>query len=466
MNKFISITLFVVFISTLSSAQRLKGVNYGIYKPDGNCTEYADVLADFRIIATYASVVKIYSTIQCDGGENALRAANATGLKVMLGMQVAPPDWWGWEKTKLNELIQNFGWTSTFGICVGSEDIYRYGQNKSTGVNASVIINAVKEVQAIRDTFYGNIPVSHTDIVNDPGVLAVVDVVMVNIFPFWAGYSIENSLSKLASDYATVQALAPQKDVWLGEIGWPTGGYPIGPAVANPANAQTYLQGAACWAQNNDVMYFYFEAFDEPQKIVDAAGAIETNFGLYLGDHKTRKSIFDPSYKCSGQSTSKTNHFTGSTHSVTYQPIGTYASDACHAMYNGLACRTISENPSDLNATVLGNIVTYLCSEHPEYCGDLAAGAKYGSCNNAQRASWAMNQFYAQYSAEQGAGACYFDGYGKVEQSASPSSTVSSPNTPAAGTFGGDNGPNNRDQGSAVALSVGLLSVVVMAAVL
>ncbi|PRP83543.1 cytochrome P450 [Planoprotostelium fungivorum] len=450
MNVFritLSLLLVIASLSVLSEAARLKGINYGIYLPSGKCSQYSDVLQDIKLISTFSDVVKIYNLIECDGAHNVMRAAATTGIKVMLGLQAGPPDRFEAEKEELVEIVQNYGWGHIFAITVGSEDIYRYGVNKTTGLNSTVIVQAVKEVKKIRTDLGGNkIPVTHVDILTPPELLAVVDVVMINVFPFWVGDSIEAATNRFAADIDWVQRQAPNKEIWLGEIGWPSGGYNLEDAVPSVANAKTYFEKSVCWCNQNDVQYFYFEAFDEPNKAHDAAGEVETTFGIISGDHKTFKYGNPLALSCDGASTIK-SHYTGSTASSTYQPPGTIASNDCHTMFQSLDCKTSSEDPAQFNMTILNSIRRNLCSLDSQACQVITNGA-YSYCNAAQKTSYLMNSYYSVHWNTPGA--CQFEGYGVAKPSTFTTSSTSS--TPQDTIDRGQTG-------SAATLTIGLAVV-------
>ncbi|PRP73769.1 hypothetical protein PROFUN_16643 [Planoprotostelium fungivorum] len=102
---------------------------------------------------------------------------------------------------------------------------------------------------------------------------------------------------------------------------------------------------------------------------------------------------------------------------------------ACHNMFTSAVCHTSSEDESQVDATKVANTVQYVCSNYPDLCKELNTGGKYAQCNTVQRATYAMDGFYAQFYATQGDPACSFDGIGRLTK---PTYTTSSSTSSSA----------------------------------
>ncbi len=105
------------------------------------------------------------------------------------------------------------------------------------------------------------------------------DVMMFTAYPFYAGYDISIAYSNTKYWYDYAVNLFPGKQVFFGELGWPSAGpnqplqlqgppVPPNPAVTSVANEQTYITQLLNNQQNADKLgpIFLFEAFDEPWK--------------------------------------------------------------------------------------------------------------------------------------------------------------------------------------------------------
>ena len=124
-----------------------------------------------------------------------------------------------------------------------------------------------------------------------PALAKHVDFITVHIYPFWNRISIDNAISFLNAKYKAVQKMFPNKLIVLGETGWPSTGPPQGAAVANSANQARYFREFMAWAQQNNVPYYYFDAFDESWKTNESG--VGTHWGLYQQNGQVKPALKD-----------------------------------------------------------------------------------------------------------------------------------------------------------------------------
>ena len=120
------------------------------------------------------------------------------------------------------------------------------------------------------------------NLLSHPTVMQEVDVIVVNIYPFWEGVSVNDAIGYIDSIYRKVKARVGDKEVIV-ETGWPSAGKAEGKAATGPENAARYLSDFTSWADSKGVRYFYFEAFDEPWKI-KSEGSVGAHWGLWDKD--------------------------------------------------------------------------------------------------------------------------------------------------------------------------------------
>jgi len=155
----------------------------------------------------------------------------------------------------------------------------------SNTVGEDELISYIKQVKAT------GVPTTTSDgwaeLLAHPRVVSAVDIVIINVFPFVQGVSLDRAIEYLDSAYRKVKAKAGTKEVMV-ETGWPSAGESRWKAVPGPKNAARYLSDFTAWARSNGVRYFYFEAFDEPWKS-KTEGSVGGHWGLWDNDGQMKQ---------------------------------------------------------------------------------------------------------------------------------------------------------------------------------
>ncbi|VVB70491.1 FRG1-like domain protein [uncultured archaeon] len=234
------------------------------------------IRARMRIIAPYTSWVR---TFGCTYGlENAGRIAHEMGLKVAVGAWLEKN---GNNQEQINNLIQVANAGQADMVIVGSEAL-------SLGSGRSLTENElIGYIQQVRSAIPSGIPVTYAFAYGElerPNIVAVVDIVLVNIYPFYAdpnGVNVDQAIDNM--NWAYYQYAIPRaqgKQVLISETGWPSCGSPKGQSIASQENAAKYFKAFVKWAADNNVPYFYFEAFDESWKAAEE-GARGACWGIW-----------------------------------------------------------------------------------------------------------------------------------------------------------------------------------------
>jgi len=111
-----------------------------------------------------------------------------------------------------------------------------------------------------------------------PEIGQYVDVVFVHLLPYWENVDIRGSLKSIDGFYNHIQAEFPDKQIVVGEAGWPSEGRTRGNAEASAANEGYFLRAFVQFAQEKGWDYYLFEAYDQPWKSQGEAGV-----GAYWG---------------------------------------------------------------------------------------------------------------------------------------------------------------------------------------
>jgi exo-beta-1,3-glucanase (GH17 family) len=220
-----------------------------------------------ELIAPYAKWVRTYG---CGGG---LARTGAVGRR--LGIRVALGAWIDRDPAQ-NEveiacLIRRIRAGEVNLAIVGSEALLR------RDVTPAALVGYIDQVK--RATAGSGVPVASADeysqLLANPSVMAASDILLPNIYPYFAGVDAAHAVAQVAADYRVLKAAAPGKEIRISETGWPSCGVPVGRAVPSGRNAAAFFSAFEGWARSAAVKSFYFEAFDESWKAgtEGAAGA-------------------------------------------------------------------------------------------------------------------------------------------------------------------------------------------------
>lgn len=132
-----------------------------------------------------------------------------------------------------------------------------------------------------------------------------LDFISVHSYPYHYGEDIANAVTLNKKHYADIKAMFPDKQVVFTELGWSsnntTPNYfamvgnirreiipePGAPRRASIKNEKRYIEELEIWLEQEQIIGFIFEAFDELWKGSKPSDS-ECNFGLYNGDRKKK----------------------------------------------------------------------------------------------------------------------------------------------------------------------------------
>ena len=149
-----------------------------------------------------------------------------------------------------------------------------------------------------------NVPVTTTDVWSElekyPGLLSTVDVVAVNVYPYWDGVAVDDALNAIENWYMEalkkVNTLSFHKEIIIAETGWPSCG-----ENGDAASQAAFFNEFVSFAEQLDIQYFWFEAYDEQWKVRDEGeagacwGTWDVNAQMKTGMEKTFDDVFEES---------------------------------------------------------------------------------------------------------------------------------------------------------------------------
>ncbi|CDS06589.1 hypothetical protein LRAMOSA09117 [Lichtheimia ramosa] len=211
--------------------------------------------------------------------ELALQATQSLGMRLYLGIWIDEhPDTFDREFASLQRAIQNHKPDNVDGVIVGSEVLYR--EDQSLGY-------LIDRIHLVRNALQGyNIPVTSADTFNKitPELANEIDFVMINVFPYWEGVSIDNAANTVMDHYNEAVSHANGKPVRISETGWPTAGANYKESVPSPENQQRYMREILCRTKQAGIDMIWFSAIDEPYK-----NDVEGHFGFLHAQDRALK---------------------------------------------------------------------------------------------------------------------------------------------------------------------------------
>ena len=120
-----------------------------------------------------------------------------------------------------------------------------------------------------------------------------LDVISIHTYPVWEYKSIEEGLTYTIENYNAVAQAYPDKQVVITEAGWATktNGLGIDSHNVNQEFQRRYYQELMSWAEKEQVLVYYFEAFDENWKGSSDPLEPEKHWGLYRADRTPKLAL-------------------------------------------------------------------------------------------------------------------------------------------------------------------------------
>jgi exo-beta-1,3-glucanase (GH17 family) len=114
----------------------------------------------------------------------------------------------------------------------------------------------------------------------------VVDFISIHTYPVWEYKHIHEAIEYTKDNYEAVAAIHPNKPIVITEAGWATNsnGRGINPEHVNEENQKNYFEDLMEWTAKENILTFFFEAFDEPWKGSAHPLEPEKHWGVFKKD--------------------------------------------------------------------------------------------------------------------------------------------------------------------------------------
>ncbi len=272
-------------------------------QPGGEYPTYEEVKEDLELLQNHWKYLRLYD---CDThAETVLKVIRneKMNFKVLLGAYIGAElnnfgcPWGGifsqevLEQNKINNGIQinklialaNQYPETIFALSVGNEACVEWTDHF---VSVESVINFVRTVKkgALQPvTFCEN----YVPWLNklEP-LVAEIDFISIHSYPVWEYKNIHEALQVTQENYQAVASKYPDKPVVITEAGWATNsnGRGIDPHNVSEELQGIYINDLTRWSEDENILTFVFEAFDEPWKGSNDALEPEKHWGLFYVD--------------------------------------------------------------------------------------------------------------------------------------------------------------------------------------
>jgi exo-beta-1,3-glucanase (GH17 family) len=264
---------------------------------------YEEIKEDLLILTKNWSFIRLYDCSK--HAQTALEVIRDERLdfKVMLGVDMAaemnnPKCPWGAAFTD-ETLIANRQYNSTnidrlitlanrypdivFSLSVGNEATVEWTDHRVSVESLVAYARRIKNAVPQPVTFCENYVPWTTKL---ELLAAELDFISIHTYPVWEYRTIEEALEYSQQNYNSVVNHYPDKPVVITEAGWTTAsnGRGIEPWNASEELQDRYYRQLMEWTEQEKILTFVFEAFDEPWKGSSEPQEPEKHWGLFYVD--------------------------------------------------------------------------------------------------------------------------------------------------------------------------------------
>jgi exo-beta-1,3-glucanase (GH17 family) len=117
-----------------------------------------------------------------------------------------------------------------------------------------------------------------------------LDFISIHTYPVWEYKHIDEAIGYTKENYYSVASKYPGKPVVITEAGWATqsNGHGINQEYVNEEYQKIYFEKLMEWSEAENILTFFFEAFDEPWKGSPDPQEPEKHWGLYNLDRSPK----------------------------------------------------------------------------------------------------------------------------------------------------------------------------------
>ena len=274
--------------SPIGAGEKLYCVSYAPFRGAQNPLEASTYINAQQIDDDLARLARVTNCIRTYSVEHGLDQvaplAAKHGLQLMQGLWLSSHPEKNRVQLETTIALANRHRDVIRSVVVGNEVLLR---GEMAGPELAATIRRVKAAVSI--------PVTYADVwefwLRHREVYDAVDFVTIHILPYWEDFPItaEHAAAHVDSIRGRVVAAFPDKEILIGETGWPSAGRMREGALPSPVNQARVLHEVLAAANRGNYRVNVIEAFDQPWKRW-LEGTVGGHWGLY--DDRTREPKF------------------------------------------------------------------------------------------------------------------------------------------------------------------------------
>jgi exo-beta-1,3-glucanase (GH17 family)/glycosyltransferase involved in cell wall biosynthesis len=236
---------------------------------DGKLVTAARIRSDLEVLAPHTRALRTYAST---GGLELVPAiANEFGLKVSLGAWIGNDEERNEREIRSSIDVARHNPNVT-RLIVGNETIFR---REHTADYMIRLLERVKRESRVPVTTAEQWPVwlEHPELAN------AVDCIFAHVIPYWEGFSDKLAVDQAFIIYDKLHAAFPNKQIVIGEFGWPSAGHNIRNATPGRGQQAKVLREFVARAQAAGIDYNIVEAIDQPGKVFE--GSVGPYWGIF-----------------------------------------------------------------------------------------------------------------------------------------------------------------------------------------
>lgn len=274
-----------------------------------------NVTRDVAVLSQLTNKIRLYGT-DCNQTQMVLHSISAlemtSDIKVWMGVwQDNNATTNARQLAQMWDILDKYGDSPFEGIIVANEVLFR---QQFTVASLGELLDDVRTNLTAKKY---SLPVATSDLGDDwtQALADDSDYIMANVHPFFSGTTATEAADWTYSFWKDHDGPFWKNDTSkniISETGWPTGGgQDCGgpttcphPAVAGIDELNTFMSDWVCQALENGTNYFWFEAFDEPWKVIynTPTEAWEDKWGLMDANRNLKDGVKIPD--CGGKTVS------------------------------------------------------------------------------------------------------------------------------------------------------------------